>query len=364
MSAEVAALAQQLAQDPAVLLLLEAQTGPAVLLTPGRSLIILANPLFRQILGLHEHEPVPGTPLTECLAEPEGVGLTPGRAGLGPLLARVQRGPGGPYKGTFDLLLRRQGLIRMLAFEAVVVRRHLAIGDLVMVSLRDLGAEQRLDTYQRFFFHDVMNAVGGIVGLNDLITLQCQERGHPNPEHLRMMTETCERLLADLQYRRNLRLAEAGTLKPAEEVITPETLLHALRHRILAEKSPIIPILLGPTCNTPIVTDPNLLQQILFSMVTYCLDGWSGMGSVTLSAEPCGSGVFFAIQHACGLPPSANGHAWLAQSPYFALLVTETVLGGRFTIDRLVTGSTTYRIQLPIRNAPPSEHSHGQHPAH
>jgi len=82
---------------------------------------------------------------------------------------------------------------------------------LVLLVLRDISAEKRRQALERLFFHDVLNSVGGMAGLANLIVDGPKEKSSIYAESLQQLATN---IAEEVTAYRNLLLAEEGTLIP------------------------------------------------------------------------------------------------------------------------------------------------------
>ncbi len=85
-----------------------------------------------------------------------------------------------------------------------------------VASLRDVGEERRKEALQRLFFHDVLNVVGGIRGLAQLIP----EMGEPDrAECLSLLDRLSMQLTDMIGGHRDLLWAEKGDLQAVPDPV-------------------------------------------------------------------------------------------------------------------------------------------------
>lgn len=286
--AEVAADHQRLTETPLIQQLLDSFPEAAMVLNPERQ-IVFANDKLARLLNL----------------DPENLlGLRPGEAfncvhawdcasGCGTLKFCSQCGAVGAIwecsktasaqmqecritcasaEGTVSLDLR------VWATPLIHNRRF------TVFAARDTTDEKRRAVLERLFFHDVLNAAGGLKGIIEVWPdLTAEEASQMQ----RMAESLAEELLEEIRSHRDLTAAERGDLVPAYKEIDAGKLLMRLcvlygHHTVAVGKTLAPPILAGPRT---LYTDEVILSRVLGNLIKNALEASSPGQNVQVSFE-------------------------------------------------------------------------------
>lgn len=192
------------------------------------------------------------------------------------------------------------GTDKQAALDLQVLSTPIEIGGYpyLVCSLRDIAAEKRREVLERVFFHDVINTVGGIRGLAELLissdTLDPGEERH----FKKMMVDLSETLIEEIRQQRELMAAEGGNFEPYMEQVSVVQIMHKLYALYLNHECTVGKTLAldqAPSCSLYI--DRHLIQRILGNLLKNALEATPAGGRVAISASESGNLVVFSIKN-------------------------------------------------------------------
>jgi len=230
-------------------------------------------------------------------------------------------------------------------------------GERFMVfALRDTGDERRRAALERMFFHDVLNAAGGLRGLIGLLAdPETEERA----ELAELAVRLSEQVVEEIESQRDLAAAERGDLEPERgEVDAVKTLEQVAavysRHPLGVGRR----IEIGAPEGSPkITTDEVLLRRVLGNLVKNALEASAAGESVGLSFRNDGA-PRFSVHNAGSMPDAVRDQVFQRSfttkpgpgrgiGTYSIKLLTERYLGGVVSFTTSPAGGTTFTVSLP-----------------
>lgn len=354
--------------NPVATALLEAMTEMAVIVNPQRQ-IIAAN---RHVLAALEVDSVE-----------EIVGIRPGEA-IGCVYANENPGgcgtghhciDCGAVKAMVECLRMQQSVTRECrllvqttdgvgALNLEVAATFLTIDgtDMIVIAMRDTGAEKRRQVLERIFFHDVLNTVTGIRMVSELM-----ETADAQPELMTDLKATLAKLASQLAdevtAQHQLLIAEQGELRLTPIEVMVDDILQDMRIFYLGTKLSQQRLLEvdGPA-NCRIATDPAVLRRVLSNLVKNALEATGPGGTVTLSAECRSASIVFCVSNPGVMPEAVQRQIFQRAfttkegsgrglGTYSVKLLTERYLEGCVTFTSNATDGTTFAVELPLRLA-------------
>ncbi len=340
---------------------LDAFPEPAVILNENRQ-IILTNPRMELLAGCSGDELV-GARIGEALrcehsAEgPNGCGTT-----------RFCRNCGAA-KATFRCLARREPgaeecrILRepgasLPALDLLVWATPIHVGGhrFMVFTARDTTDEKRRSVLERIFFHDVLNAAGGLRGVVDLLP---ESDPGEQLELCEMAARLSSQLVEEIEAQRDLASAECGELQVELDELDAGKLLSSVsdwyaRHPAAAGKRIVIGDTLGETL---IVSDERMLRRVLGNLVKNALEASDEGETVRISFEndvaPC-----FSVHNPAVIPDAVRDQIFQRSfttkpgtgrgiGTYSIKLLTERYLGGSVSLSTERGYGTTFTVSLP-----------------
>lgn len=168
-------------------------------------------------------------------------------------------------------------------------------------AIKDISHEKRRRVLERIFFHDLLNAAGGLRGFVDILQ-------DAKPTELETVKEAIaklsDRLIEEINAQRELSLAENNELVVDPDPINSIGLLREIiemyaRHEVARNRS------LQLDRAAEIITftsDPTLLRRVIGNMVKNALEATSPGQTVTLSCRVAGEEVEFSVHNPTFMP--------------------------------------------------------------
>ncbi len=169
-------------------------------------------------------------------------------------------------------------------------------------ALSDISHEKRRRTLERIFFHDVLNVIGSIKGLAELLrTYDPADRR----EIYSMIEGAAEQTIDEIEAQRVLTAAESKELQVRPGPLSTPTFLRQLielfLHHEAARERQIV--LAEPVPEVGLITDRTLLIRILGNMLKNALEA-SGPGeTVTVAAASRDGRIEFSVHNRAVIPP-------------------------------------------------------------
>lgn len=168
---------------------------------------------------------------------------------------------------------------------------------LVLNSIIDIAHEKTLRSFERIFFHDILNAVSGMKGLHDLFVLELPEDHHGDLDLLRRAIDDIQDLV---ETQRDFLAVEASEYQLAFTTLETREILQYLASYCQCF-SPDATRRLEIDPDSPRLrfsSDPRILQRILVNMAKNALEAAAPGETVTLGCQAAaGGGVVFWVRN-------------------------------------------------------------------
>jgi nitrogen-specific signal transduction histidine kinase len=222
-------------------------------------------------------------------------------------------------------------------------------------AVRDISGENRRKVMERLFFHDALNAAGGIRGILEVLP---EIDPDELPEIEQMAHDCSEQLVELLESQRDLAAAERGDLKVRQiEVEVGPFLAHIAalyqRHPVGKDKQVITQI-----CNSKkLSTDPVILGRVLGNLIKNALEASSAGQTVSVHYHHEPHPVFY-VHNESVIPEelqlqlfkrsiSTKGDQHRGIGTYSIKLLAEHYLGGKVSFRSFDDEGTTFEVRLP-----------------
>lgn len=360
---EIALQNQQLRSHPLVAEILDCLPDPTAILNEHRQ-IVLANRALAELLH----------------TSPEQVmGLRPGEAMS---CIRSNAHPGGcgtssfcRYCGAVEAILESQNKAVSCNRECRITRESPhepspldlrvwatplpSAGPFTLFAIKDISDEKRRAVLERIFYHDVLNAAGGLLAAvelwNDL----------EGPEAVKMSAmarSLAEQIIEELRAGRDLAAAENGRLVPEFREIDVAAFLGSLCTSYSCYASAAdTRLVAGPVPErTKILSDEALLRRILGNLIKNALESSNPGQVVTVRFESRG-GPSFSVHNDTVMSESVRsqifqrsfttqtgaGHGVGA----FSVKILTELLSGTVSFTSTIESGTTFTVRLPASPA-------------
>ncbi|MHB8835801.1 MAG: sensor histidine kinase [Candidatus Methylomirabilia bacterium] len=231
---------------------------------------------------------------------------------------------------------------------------------LTICILRDISDQKRRAILETLFFHDILNAAGGILGLAGI--LADSDRCLP-PEKEREcrqgMVRLSRRLTEEICHQRDLLDAERGVFEPRMEQIHLPTALQEVRelyagHPVARGRS----LEAGEESAGTIRSDATIVRRVLGNLVKNALEATPEGGVVRTSCRDLGESVALDV-HNPGVMPrevqlqvfqrsfSTKADRGRGIGTYSIKLFVERYLKGTVDFTSAEPEGTTFSITLP-----------------
>lgn len=346
--------------EPLVQPLLDAMPELVVVLNEQRQIVAVNEVVSRwlgrpgeQLLGLRPGQAVDCVHADE---PPAGCGTTEFCQACGAARAISESHDSGQPCARECRVLRREGASPpALDFEVSARPLTIAGERFLLLILRDIGDEKRRQLLERMFFHDVLNAAGGLRGL---LEVWPELQGEEAREAEQLARQLAEQLLEEIESQRDLAAAERGDLAVRRADIDVAPLLEQVctlyRYHPGAEGKPVPPPRIdGPTT---LHTSESLLRRVLGNLIKNALEASRPGEAVTVgyAARPEPS---FTIHNPRAMPPEVRLNIFQRSfstkgagrgiGSYSVKLLTERYLGGQVTFHTSEAEGTTFVVTLP-----------------
>ncbi len=348
--------------SPFVVDLLDSFPEPVVLLNPERQ-IVLANDKLAALLNKPRSAVVGFRPgeVFGCIHSGEsagGCGTTVFCSECGAVAAILESQKTGEKAVQECRLKRRPGTepedldLRIWATPLVAWGREFTV-----FAIRDTTDEKRRLVLERMFFHDLLNAAGGLQGLLKLWPLFT---GPELAEAERTAEQLSDQIVEEIQSQRDLAAAERGELRArpvkvdAAEVVGRLCIEYS-RHPVSEGKTILPPEVEG---ETSFVTDPALLHRVLGNLVKNAVEASAPGEPVSVAFTGANGSRVFRVKNVAVMPQPVQlqmfQRSFSTKAPtgrgigaYSVRLLTERYLKGNVSFRSEEGLGTVFSVSLP-----------------
>jgi signal transduction histidine kinase len=230
-----------------------------------------------------------------------------------------------------------------------------------LFAAQDVSHEKRRLSLERIFFHDILNTVGGLRGVSEILK---EEADGPLKEIAEVVYDTTHALVNEIQAQRNLLAAETGDLLVTPAALNTRHFLDELvvryrRNEAFQDRH----IYVDPnSAELQMVTDPTLLGRVLGNLIKNALEAVKAGETVTVGCRAEDGRVEFRV-HNPGVMPrdvqlqmfkrsfstKGQGHGL---GTYSVKLLTENYLAGKVDFMSTPEDGTTFRVAYPLSIEP------------
>lgn len=346
---------------PFVATLLDSFPEPAALLN-GQRQIIRANDKLQRLLSRSDHE-LSGLRMGEALGcqhaneEPAGCGTTRACAVCGAARA-IDIALADRERATEDCRLTVGAPNGHAAVDLRVWTTPLTIGDgsFAVFAVRDTSDEHRRTVLERMFFHDVLNAAGG---LREILKIWPELNEGETAELSSRVAPLAAQIVEEIEAHRDMSAAERGDLVVATQPVQLTPLLAELAelyrgHPVAAGKTLRVVTPDDTACAT---SDVVLVRRIVGNLIKNALEASRAGQTVTVGHE-VGERPRITVHNDGVMPESVQLQVFQRSfstkarhgrgvGTYGSRLLAEHYLEGRLTFTSTSEGGTTFILELP-----------------
>ncbi|MHB9134251.1 MAG: sensor histidine kinase [Armatimonadota bacterium] len=358
-------LAQRALNDPLIEMVLTSADGFALILNEQRQ-IVAASQDTLAALGLESIDGVIGKrpgELLRCVYAGEG----PGGCGTGrhcaacgavtSLLSSIASGA--PSTRECSLAMEGEDSLHSVEFRVRATPAKLGGQNVMIFVMHDISAEKRRAVMERIFFHDVNDALSGLLLWSGLL----RDGEVDSSQAATHINKLAEYLSREIQDQHQLLRAERGELEAQPELTDATAILHDLRvffsHHAIAKRR-----YFDVECrsdDTQFMVDPVLLLRVLLNMVKNAFEATEPDGTVHCWFERLDGRPAFVVQNAARIPDdvahhifqrsfSTKSHHGRGLGTYSMKLFGERYLGGAVSFISTDEDGTKFSIVLPEEN--------------
>ena len=265
----------------------------------------------------------------------------------------------GGQRATQECAINRKNVTELDALNLQVWACPMDRGDqrLVLNSILDIAHEKALRTFERIFFHDVMNAVSGIKGIHEIIAPELPDRFIPDMDLLRRAIEDIQNIIETQQ---DFLSVETKEYTPAfSSCDSREVLSYLASYCQSFTFDASRTILVDPA--SPALrfsTDLRILQRVMVNMIKNALEATRPGEVVTLGCEQRENGsVVLWVHNVAVLPRETamrlfqKGYSTKGSGrgfgTYSMRLFARQCLGGDVDFESAPESGTRFFITLP-----------------
>lgn len=357
---------RKLASEALVTSLLDSFPEPVMVLNAERQ-IVLANDKLTSLLGRPEVELV-GLRFGEAVDcihggdEPAGCGTTRFCRLCGAAKAMFKCAVQ-DLKQVEECNLSRRMPDGVTALDLRVWATPLAIGGepFTIFAIRDVTDEKRRQVLERIFFHDLVNAAGGLRGILEIWPDALAEGEDGDLKELAV--DVVDQIVEEIESQRDLAAAERGDLevrpRPVDARVLLERLCALYGHHAVATGRQLAPPRVSG--ETRVVADEAILHRVLGNLIKNALE--ASLDGQVVTVSYCGDDApVFAVHNPVAMPEavqlqmfqrsfSTKPGAGRGVGSYSVRLLTERYLGGRVSFVSTPAAGTTFTVRLPVASA-------------
>lgn len=224
----------------------------------------------------------------------------------------------------------------------------------ILAALVDISAEQRRDTFERIFLHDILNTATSIQSV--LYMIDSSPDGFR--EYLDLAKLAADQLSEEIQTHRSIWDAEHGKLTLNASVVSIPDVIKKVGslYNFMAEERGI-KVKIHPCGEKKIISDEVLLKRVVSNLVKNAIEACHSGEMVELLCFDRGEAVELQIKNPAiideavqanlfkrSFSTKAKGRGW---GTYAARLFIEVYLGGRISFESSPEKGTIFTIKLP-----------------
>ncbi len=221
-------------------------------------------------------------------------------------------------------------------------------------AVQDISDQKRRRALERIFFHDILNAAGGLQGL-----AQLELDGDNDNEFVEIVHQIASQLVMEIRAQRELNAAEHNELVTSpvplrsREVVDHVIGLYAA-HEVARGKV----LVCGSASDVAFIADPALVHRVIGNMVKNALEASRAGETVTITCDVSTDVIHFAVHNPAVMSPEVRLQIFQRSfstkgkdrglGTYSIKLLTERYLGGQVNFESTPEAGTTFCVTLPL----------------
>jgi K+-sensing histidine kinase KdpD len=232
--------------------------------------------------------------------------------------------------------------------------------DYVIVSALDISDDKWRMVMERTFFHDVMNIVGALQGVADLIYEMVPDELDEVKKLSKVMVQGTRNIIDEMQKQKEIISAENHEMsvdfKPVQSIAIIQDTVKVYRHHSLAKDRHIV--IDENSVDKSFRGDSRLLSRILGNMVKNALEATKPDTCVSIGCKVIDKMIRFYVHNENIIPESVQHQIFLRSfstkgrgrgiGTYSIKLFTEQYLNGRAWFTSVPGEGTTFFVEFPI----------------
>jgi hypothetical protein len=355
---------RRISQNPTIIQLLDSFPDLALILDCNRE-IVAYNKNAEELLCRKENGEVIGQRLGEALRCIHANEMT---GGCGTSVFCSDCGAGKSNQMTIQkqentenecrIIVNYEGFETSLDFKVYTSPLLFENENYVVFAIKNLESEKRRELLERIFFHDVLNTASVIFGISGMIN---EVRDTDDFEkYAKILLNTSEQLIQEIQAQRDLSNAEAGKLViyPAQDTVKDilEKAFELYENNSITKGKSFV-------CEYPkemmiIETDHHFIIRSLGNLIKNALEAVSPGEKVSLSAYEYGENIRFVVSNDGVIPKhiqlqifnrsfSTKAKKGRGIGTYSVKLLIENYLKGKVNFISNETDQTKFIIEVP-----------------
>ncbi len=227
-----------------------------------------------------------------------------------------------------------------------------------LVNLVDISGEKRSSVLENVFFHDLLNRLGGISGIIQVLKTENGQE-HLN-EYIDLLESISDMAIEEIQSQRQLKAAENNDLLLNIRKHSTKDILESVRKQILFH--PVMKSLkLQVDSMSPdieVITDSVLVKRILLNMTKNAAEATPENGIISVCCIRMNNKALFSVNNPGVIPydtqlqifqrsytTKGNGRGL---GTYSMKLYGETYLKGKVYFNSDEVSGTTFTLEIPL----------------
>jgi len=339
-----------------------AMTGIGAVIDKNRQ-IIYSNVEFLSLLGIDSLEPILGKRPGEVIScihaseELSGCGTSSSCAYCGAVQAILECQKTGK-KSMKEAHISRIVDEKHISWDLNVISTPITFKgeEFYILMLQDISETKKRAALERIFFHDLLNSVGGLNGLLNIL----KEGTYPDDirEIINLSEEACKTIIEEILIQKQLRAAEDGELKENIEITDSFDLLDssigkiefheaAKNKKIVKDKNSV---------KIGFETDKILLQRVMINLLKNALEATELAGTVKTGIRNSGDKIIFWVKNEQVMSEDVRMQLFQRSfstkgmgrgvGTYSIRLLTENYLKGKVSFISNEINGTVFSIEL------------------